>query len=135
MGFLDNVKAAANDLKTSVDQQLSTSNAGRDAEKHFRDLGMLAYLKGTDRAIVDADWERIFGAIKQIEAAGGIPTFALHTSAPPPPGAAGAPSGMTPPPPAPPGGMAPPPPAPPAPPAAPPAGVVPPPPPPPPPGV
>ncbi len=99
MGFLDNVKAAANDLKTSVDQQLSTSNAGRDAEKHFRDLGMLAYLKGTDRPIADADWERIFGAIKSIEAAGGIPTFALHTSAPPPPRAPYPP----PPPPPPPG--------------------------------
>ncbi|MEZ5191627.1 MAG: hypothetical protein R2734_03300 [Nocardioides sp.] len=45
MGFLDQVKAAANDLKTSVDQQLTSSNAERDAERHLRDLGVLAYLK------------------------------------------------------------------------------------------
>ena len=88
MGFLDNVKAAANDLKSSVDQQLSSSSTGRDVEKHFRDLGMLAYLKGTGREIVAADWDRVLSTLQSLEASGAIPTFALQTAAPPPPGAA-----------------------------------------------
>ena len=90
MGFLDNVKAAATDLKSSVDQQLSSSNTHRDAERHFRDLGMLAYLKETGREIVPADWDRVLGALQAFEAQGGIPTSALQTAPPPPPGAAAA---------------------------------------------
>jgi hypothetical protein len=140
MGFLDNVKAAANDLKSSVDQQLSSSTSHRDVDKHFRDLGMLYYLKETGREIVQADWDRVLAELKASEAQGAIPTFALQTAAPPPPGA-GATGPSAPPPP--PSGMAPPPPpaaeapaAPtPAPPPPPPpaGGVTPPPPPPPPP--
>jgi hypothetical protein len=128
MGFLDNVKAAANDLKSSVDQQLASSSIGRDVEKHFRDLGMLAYLKGTGREIVDADWDRVLSTLQTLEASGAIPTFTLQTAAPPPPGAAPTPpppGAPAPPPPPPPGAAAPPPP--------PPGGAAPPPPPPPPP--
>jgi hypothetical protein len=157
MGFLDKAKAAANDLKASVDQQLSTSTAGRDAEKHYRDLGMLAYLKETGRPIVDADWQRVLEALRAMESQGVITSFALQTTPPPPPGAVAAgqaapppppgaaappppPPGPAAPPPPPPAGMAPPPPPPPAPVAPPPpppapADVTPPPPPPPPPSV
>jgi hypothetical protein len=157
MGFLDKAKAAANDLKASVDQQLSSSNAGRDAEKHYRDLGMLAYLKETGRPIVDADWQRVLEALRAMESQGVITSFALQTTPPPPPGAVAAgqaapppppgaaappppPPGPAAPPPPPPAGMAPPPPPPPAPVAPPPpppapADVTPPPPPPPPPSV
>ncbi|MFN8195616.1 MAG: hypothetical protein U0R80_15195 [Nocardioidaceae bacterium] len=148
MGFLDKAKAAANDLKNSVDQQLSTSSAQKDAERHFRDLGMLAYLKETGREVVAADWDRVFGTLQQMEQSGGITSFQLQTappppapgmagSVPPPPGAAAAPppppgaAAPPPPPPAPPApGAAAPPPPPPPPPA---GGAVPPPPPPPPP--
>ena len=98
MGFLDKAKAAANDLKASVDQQLSTSTAGRDAEKHYRDLGMLAYLKETGRPIVDADWQRVFDALRSMESQGVITSFALQTAAPPPPPGAVA-AGQAPPPP------------------------------------
>lgn len=128
MGFFDNVKAAANDLKSSVDQQLSSSNAGRDVERHYRDLGMLVYLRDTGREIVAADWDRVFGALQAFETQGAMPSFALQTAPPPPPGAA------TPPPP--PGAAATPPPPPaatPAPPPPPAAAPAPPPPPPPPP--
>ncbi|MFN8190237.1 MAG: hypothetical protein U0R78_07310 [Nocardioidaceae bacterium] len=109
MGFLDKAKAAANDLKASVDQQLSSSNASRDAEKHYRDLGMLAYLKETGRPIVDADWQRVFEALRAMESQGVITSFALQTTPPPPPGAVAAGQAAPPPPP---GAAAPPPPPP-----------------------
>ncbi len=134
MGFLDNVKAAANDLKSSVDQQLSSSNANRDAEKHYRDLGMLAYLKETGREVEQADWDRVLGALQSYESQGSLGSFALHTAPPPPPGAAAGspppPPGAAPPPPAA-GDPAPPPPAADAPAPPPPAAAPPPPPPPP----
>ncbi len=94
MGFLDDVKAAANDLASSVDHQLSTSTAQRDVEKHLRDLGMLAYLRDTGRTIVQEDWDRIFTAIRELEASGAIASFTLKTAGAPPP-----PAGPTPPPP------------------------------------
>jgi len=130
MGFLDKAKAAANDLKASVDQQLSTSTAGRDAEKHYRDLGMLAYLKETGRPIVDADWQRVFEALRSMESQGVITSFALQTAPPPPPPGAVA-TGQAPPPPG--AAVPPPPPGAATPPPPPPAGMAPPPPPPPPP--
>ena len=51
MGFMDQVKAAANDLKDSVEGSLATGNSARDVERHYRDLGMLTYLQDTGRAI------------------------------------------------------------------------------------
>ena len=125
MGFLDKAKAAAHDLKSSVDQQMSSSATHRDAERHLRDLGLLAYLKETGRPIVAADWDRVLATLQSLEASGAMPTFTLQTAPPPPPGAASAPpapggppvepsadSAAPPPPPA--GGQAPPPPPPPA---------------------
>lgn len=87
MGFLDNVKSAAKDLTESVDQQLTSTNAGRDAERHYRDLGMMAYLKETGRTVEVADWERVLGALKNYEAQGALGTFVLHTTPHPPPAA------------------------------------------------
>ncbi len=87
MGFLDNVKSAAKDLTESVDQQLTSTNAGRDAERHYRDLGMMAYLKETGRTVEVADWERVLGALKGYEAQGALGTFVLHTTPHPPPAA------------------------------------------------
>ena len=116
MGFLDNVKAAANDLKSSVDQQLSTSNANRDAERHYRDLGLLAYLKETGRPVEAADWDRVLGALRGFESQGTLGAFAMQTALPPPPGAGvpPAPEASAAPPPPPPGAAAPPPPPPPS---------------------
>jgi hypothetical protein len=87
MGFLDNVKAAAKDLTDSVDQQLTSTTAGRDAERHYRDLGMMAYLKQTGRHVEVADWERVLGALKEYEAQGALGAFVLHTTPHPPPAA------------------------------------------------
>ena len=90
MGFMDQVKAAATDLRDSVEGSLSSTNAARDVERHYRDLGMLTYLQETGRTIVPADRERVLGALREAEAAGAMPTFALQTGAPqsPPPPAA-----------------------------------------------
>jgi len=85
MGFMDQVKAAATDLKDSVEGSLSSTNAARDVERHYRDLGMLAYLQETGRSIDPADRERILAALRQAEAEGAIATFALQTGAPPTP--------------------------------------------------
>ncbi len=97
MGFLDNVKAAAKDLTDSVDQQLTSTNAGRDAERHYRDLGMLAYLKETGRSVEPADWDRVLGALKEYEAQGALEAFVLHTTPHPPPTATPPTSGAQPP--------------------------------------
>ncbi|HQR28490.1 MAG TPA: hypothetical protein PLP61_15715 [Nocardioides sp.] len=121
MGFLDKAKAAASDLVSSVDQQLSSAGTGRDVERLFRDLGMLAYLKATDRVVLDADWDRILESLRGLEAAGAISGFTLQTApappapgtAAPPPPAPGATSGPVAPPPPPPAAAPPPPPPPP----------------------
>lgn len=102
MSFMDQVKAAATDLRDSVEGSLSSTNAARDVEKRYRDLGMLTYLQETGRTIDPADRERLLAALRSAEAAGAMAAFALTTHAPTPPPT--------------------PPPAPPAPPAAPPAG-------------
>ena len=96
MGFMDQVKAAANDLKDSVEGSLARGNSARDVERHYRDLGMLTYLQDTGRAIDAADRERIVAALRAAEAAGAMTAFTLQTGAPPPP------------PPPPPSGQAPP---------------------------
>ena len=129
MGFMDQVKAAANDLKESVEGSLASGNSARDVERHYRDLGMLTYLQDTGRSIDAADRERILAALRAAEAAGAMTAFTLQTGAPPPPPPP--PGGQVPPyagqqpPPPPPTGQAPPPP----PPTAPPTGEAPPPPP------
>lgn len=102
MGFMDEVKAAADGLTKSVEGSLSSSNAGRDVERHYRDLGMLTYLAETGRVIDDADRARVMAGLKAAEETGAMPSFALVTSAapppPPPPPAAAAPPKPPPPP-------------------------------------
>ncbi|WP_202628130.1 hypothetical protein [Cellulomonas sp. APG4] len=141
MGFLDKAKAAATDLAAKADTALtSMGSAGprpADADRLLRDLGLLTYLESAGRPADPAERERVMHALRELDAAGGLGSTALHTAPPPPPGAAGAvppPPGATPPPP-PPGSATPPPPpgAPPAPGAATPPTATPPTPPPPPP--
>src|SRR5688572_16464157 len=106
---MDQVKAAANDLKDSVERSLASGNAARDVERHYRDLGMLTYLQDTGRAIDAADRARIVAELRAAEAAGAMTAFTLQTAAPPPPPPP-PPSGQVPPyagqqpPPAPPAG-------------------------------
>ena len=85
MGFLDEVKAAAIDLKDTVEGSLSSTNAARDVERMYRDLGMLTFLQETGRSIEAADRERLLNGLKAAEAAGSIAAFTLVTGPPPPP--------------------------------------------------
>lgn len=140
MGFLDKAKAAATELAAKADGALASSGmagpaaAAKQADRLFRDLGVLAYLEATGRPVDTAARQRLLTELGAVEGQGGIPSFALHTNAPPPPGMAGQggyaappPPGMAgqagsggpggyaapPPPPPPPGGATPPPPPPP----------------------
>jgi hypothetical protein len=114
MGFLDKAKAAASDLAAKADTALASSglggpgaSGGGDAEKYFRDLGVLTYLEANGRPAAPEDRLRVMTALQELEARGAIRSFALHTSPPPAPGiaAAGGQPGFPPPPP--PGGVAP----------------------------
>lgn len=127
MGFLDKAKAAASDLAAKADTALGSSGltggtkpAGAgDVDKYFHDLGVLTYLEATGRSADPADRVRVMTALQELDAQGGIRSFALHTSPPPAPGMAGSvppPPGMAgtatpPPPPGAAGQAAPPPPA------------------------
>ncbi len=96
MGFLDKAKAAATDLAAKADTALASSGltgqrppGSGDAEKLFRDLGVLTYLESTGRPTDQGERERITVSLRDLESRGLVPSFALHTS-PPPPGAGGA---------------------------------------------
>lgn len=126
MGFLDKAKAAATDLAAKADTALSSAGASGsptgDADRYFRDLGVLAYQEASGRPVDPAERERVLAGLRELDAAGRIRSFDLHTAPPPPPGAAGhvppPPGSATPPPP--PGASTPPPSTPPQSPAAPP---------------
>jgi len=114
MGFLDKAKAAASDLAAKADTALASSglggpgaSGGGDAEKYFRDLGVLTYLEATGRQAAPEDRPRVMTALQELESRGAIRSFALHTAPPPAPGTAepGGQGGYPPPPP--PGGVAP----------------------------
>lgn len=88
MGFLDKAKAAATELSAKADQALASQGlagpaaAGKQADKFFRDLGVLAYLDATGRP-ADADEKvRIMAALQGFEGQGALPSFALQTAAP-----------------------------------------------------
>ena len=105
MGFLDKAKAAATELSAKADQALANQGlagpaaAGKHADKHLRDLGVLAYLEATGRPADPAEKARLIEALQGFESQGALPSFALQTAAPPPPGAVAA--GYAAPPPAP----------------------------------
>jgi hypothetical protein len=110
MGFLDKAKAAANDLASKADTALSGAGMGGPGggpapDRLFRDLGVLAYLEASGRTAPAEERERLMAGLRDAEARGAIPSFALHTAAPPP-GAVPPPPGaaaQAPPPPPPPG--------------------------------
>jgi predicted TIM-barrel fold metal-dependent hydrolase len=110
MGLLDQVKAVAVDLKDSVEGSLAATNASREVERHYRDLGMLTYLQETGRAIHPPDRERVLRALRAAEAQGAMAAFTLQTGAPAPstPETTPPPSPPPSPPPAPPAPSAPP---------------------------
>ena len=106
MGFLDKAKAAANDLAAKADTALGSSGlggpkaSGGDADKYFRDLGVLSYLEANGRPADPEERRRVMTTLQDLDNRGVIPSFALHTSPPPPPGsaAAGSQGGFPPPP-------------------------------------
>lgn len=97
MGFLDKAKAAADQLAAKADDALNSSglagpaSSSKEADRFFRDLGVLAYLESTGRPADGAARERVTASLTALEQQGALTSFALQTSAPPPPGAAAAP--------------------------------------------
>lgn len=121
MGFLDKAKAAASELAAKADTAMgnaglsgSPASGGGDADRYFRDLGVLGFLEASGRPADPGERSRVMSALQEMEARGAIRSFVLHTSPPPPPpppgmaGAAG--QGGFPPPPGAAGSVAPPPP-------------------------
>lgn len=112
MGFLDKAKAAANELASKADTALGSAglggavtSGGGEADRYFRDLGVLAYLEAIGRPGEQAERARILTALRELEAHGGIRSIAMQTappSPPPPPFASQPPAtpGPVPPPPA-----------------------------------
>ncbi|MBA3310915.1 MAG: hypothetical protein H0U28_12850 [Nocardioidaceae bacterium] len=91
MGLLDKARAAATDLAAKADTArvkpgAGGSGSGGDADRYFRDLGVLAYLEANGRSTSLEDRERVMDALKGMETQGTIGTFMLQTSVPPPPG-------------------------------------------------
>jgi len=114
MGFLDKAKAAASDLAAKADTALASSglggpgaSGGGDAEKYFRDLGVLTYLEANGRPASPEDRLRVMTALHELESRGSVRSFALHTAPPPAPGTAGSGGQLGYPPPPPAGGAAP----------------------------
>jgi|SRR5450631_135652 len=105
MGFLDKAKAAANDLAAKADTALGSSGMGSpkapgsgDADRYFRDLGVLAYLEANGRPADPEEHRRVMTALQEMDRSGAISSFALHTAPPPAPGTAAAGSPAPPPP-------------------------------------
>ena len=123
MGFLDKARAAATDLAAKADTALGSAglggsgapstSPGAEADRYFRDLGVLTFLEATGRPADAQERQRVMASLQELDARGGIRSFALQTAPPPdaagsvpppPPGTAG--GHPTPPPPGPTGGAA-----------------------------
>ncbi|WP_205687507.1 hypothetical protein, partial [Cellulomonas endophytica] len=107
MGFLDKAKAAANELAAKADTALASQGfggpggglgapGGGDAEKLFRDLGVLQYQEATGRPASAEERHRVMTALHELETRGVIRSFTLQTAPPPAPGAAAGGWGGTP---------------------------------------
>ncbi len=97
MGFLDKAKAAATDLAAKADTALGSSglggpkaSSGGDADRYFRDLGVLVFLEANGRPADPEEHLRVMTALQEMDTRGAIHSFALQTSPPPPPGTAAA---------------------------------------------
>jgi hypothetical protein len=103
MSFLDKAKLAATGLAAKADGALSNAglaggappSGNRDADRLFRDLGVLAYRHAQGNPSPEA-YERAFSALRQLEAAGQLGNVFTSEETPPPlpppppPGAAAA---------------------------------------------
>lgn len=96
MGFLDKAKAAASELAAKADSAITSATSGGvsaptagDADKFFRDLGVLTYLGATGRPGDDAEHARVMATLRDLDERGALRSFDLHTTPPPAPGMAG----------------------------------------------
>jgi hypothetical protein len=93
MSFLDKAKLAATGLAAKADGALSNaglsggappSSGNRDADRLFRDLGVLAYRHAQGNPSPEA-YERAFSALRQLEATGQLGNVFTSEETPPPP--------------------------------------------------
>ncbi|KGN37978.1 hypothetical protein [Knoellia subterranea] len=95
MGFLDKAKQAATDFAAANPDLiggLSGSPASGQSDRLLRDLGALTYLNAQGRPGPDAEYQRIMGELRTLEASGrlNLTLTSAHTAPgapPPPPGA------------------------------------------------
>ena len=95
MGFLDKAKAAASELAAKADSAITSATSGGasaptagDADKYFRDLGVLTYLEATARPVDGTEHARVMATLRDLDERGALRSFDLHTTPPPPPGTA-----------------------------------------------
>ena len=119
MSFFERAKAAANDLAAKADAEMKKAGistpggatpaaAGPAPDRALRDLGVLAYLDATGRAVDPAERERVLTSLRELEAGGRLGPLTVTPAPygspgapPPPPGAAAAAPPPPPPPPPP----------------------------------
>ena len=70
MGFMDKARSQLDNLASKADSALG--GAGNDVERHYRDLGVLAYLEATGRPADAGERERVLGALRAMEQRGAI---------------------------------------------------------------
>ena len=69
MGFLDKARAAATELAAKADEALNTAGvagpaaAAKAVDRHFRDLGVLAYLQATGRPADESEHAQLIAAV------------------------------------------------------------------------
>ena len=94
MSFFERARAGYDNLAGRTDDAFDRATASKDLgeiDKHYRDLGVLAYLAATGRPVDQATQHRLLGALTALEQRGAIRDFTLHTTGGAPAGAPQAP--------------------------------------------
>lgn len=90
MSFFERARAGYDNLAGRTDDAFDRATASKDLgeiDKHYRDLGVLAYLAATGRPADQATQQRLVGALTALEQRGAIRDFTLHTTGGSPAGA------------------------------------------------
>lgn len=88
MSFFERARAGYDNLAGRTDDAFDRATASKDLgeiDKHYRDLGVLAYLAATGRPADQATQQRLLGALTALEQRGAIRDFTLHTTGGSPP--------------------------------------------------
>ena len=87
---------SASELAAKADSAITNATSGGasaptagDADKFFRDLGVLTYLEATARPVDGTEHARVMATLRDLDERGALRSFDLHTTPPPAPGAAG----------------------------------------------